>query len=663
VLHGPWWSRIGLAATGLLTPAAAQRLWRWLPGERVAEGLALHPFDGLTAYRQGNGIATTLAHDAAGRLSALKVDGVFERRLRYGAGPRIAAAEDRLPAMRRVAYEYNSLGMLRRAPAAASAAAGEVLRDSLGNIASDGRYRYRSTPAGQIERVTSLSGRPLAHYRYDALGQRVAKTVYPDGQPPRTTWYLWQQGRLVAEIAGSGPRRGAIQAQYLYLNEGAKALPLAKLETAEAEGNRSGGARLLHIHNDQRGAPVAMTDSQRRIVWRADVDAWGWATPATGNTALLNLRLPGQYYDAETGLADNHHRSYDARPASPLRGSYLSPDPLGHTDGGNPYRYAGGDPLNRIDPAGLYQVDMHYYMTFFLAIMAGVDYRSARVTALASQFVDDNALTHPLDDDSPVGSVSKNQNQLLLYHFVLNDATGKVLPAYRNGNTSAAVGLVNYSPQLKNLAGASQRASGCAHYQLLGEFLHAYADTFSHRDQANQPYDALFAGLGLGHGGALSEPDYTYDAPASSSTGVNSESQNDSPQARAWTVREARTLQAEHAMFDVLRQNATGTTSRSWTEIEPVLVAFNATQEDEQNTGKKLEQKLRLLQDALNDPGVGMKAGNGGGKERAFDLTDIEADGYKKDIAQTNRDALLKNLKEADFPGVCLPGGTLCKPF
>ncbi len=63
----------------------------------------------------------------------------------------------------------------------------------------------------------------------------------------------------------------------------------------------------------------------------------------------LNLRLPGQYADAETGLHYNLNRYYD-----PERGQYLSPDPLanetGYPDGPNPYAYVRYNPLRYVDP-------------------------------------------------------------------------------------------------------------------------------------------------------------------------------------------------------------------------------------------------------------------------------------------------------------------------
>ena len=68
---------------------------------------------------------------------------------------------------------------------------------------------------------------------------------------------------------------------------------------------------------------------------------------AITGTASLNARFPGQWFQSETGLHYNWHRSYD-----PTLGRYTQPDPLGFVDGPSVYAYAGGSPLRRVDLDG-----------------------------------------------------------------------------------------------------------------------------------------------------------------------------------------------------------------------------------------------------------------------------------------------------------------------
>ena len=68
-------------------------------------------------------------------------------------------------------------------------------------------------------------------------------------------------------------------------------------------------------------------------------------------TLSYNLRLPGQYYDSETGLSYNYHRDYD-----PATGRYVESDPVGLRGGINTYAYVENDPINGIDPFGRYKV-------------------------------------------------------------------------------------------------------------------------------------------------------------------------------------------------------------------------------------------------------------------------------------------------------------------
>ena len=74
-------------------------------------------------------------------------------------------------------------------------------------------------------------------------------------------------------------------------------------------------------HNDHLATPQKMTDSSGAVVWSADYKPFGEAT-VTVSTITNNLRFPGQYYDAETGLNYNYFRDYN-----PALGRYVEGDP------------------------------------------------------------------------------------------------------------------------------------------------------------------------------------------------------------------------------------------------------------------------------------------------------------------------------------------------
>jgi RHS repeat-associated protein len=70
--------------------------------------------------------------------------------------------------------------------------------------------------------------------------------------------------------------------------------------------------------------------------------------PAGLGSLTFNLRHPGQFADAESGLFYNYFRDYDS-----TSGRYVQSDPLGLAGGINTYLYAGASPLMYSDPDGL----------------------------------------------------------------------------------------------------------------------------------------------------------------------------------------------------------------------------------------------------------------------------------------------------------------------
>lgn len=111
------------------------------------------------------------------------------------------------------------------------------------------------------------------------------------------------------------------------------------------------------IHADHLNTPQVLTDDTQDTVWQA-YTPFGEATITT-EVVANNLRFPGQYYDAETGLHYNYFRTYD-----PSIGRYITSDPIGLDGGISTYAYVGGNPLFWIDPKGLYSLKTalnHYF--------------------------------------------------------------------------------------------------------------------------------------------------------------------------------------------------------------------------------------------------------------------------------------------------------------
>ena len=179
----------------------------------------------------------------------------------------------------------------------------------------------------ELAKVSLPSGATVAEYAYNALGQRVQKTV----APADTKGFLYDfEGNLLCETDSAG----AITREYIH--------------RGSARTGFIAGENLYYFHNDTTGNPVLVTDSTKTVVREGIYEPFGKVTVNSHSTIENNLRFQGRYFDAETGFHYNHHRYYD-----PRTGTYNTPDPIGLAGGINLYVYAGNHPVNNSDPIGL----------------------------------------------------------------------------------------------------------------------------------------------------------------------------------------------------------------------------------------------------------------------------------------------------------------------
>jgi RHS repeat-associated protein len=200
--------------------------------------------------------------------------------------------------------------------------------DDEGRVISKGASGYSQTygwnDLGQLIWVKT-NGDSVA-FGYDAAGRRVRK--YHAGT---VTGYLWDGDNLLMELDGGGNR----VLQYTY--EPGVDRPYS----VKAGGNT------YYYQLDQTGSVIGVWNTSNSKVDSYTYDPFGYTVASSGSFAQP-LRWKGREFDAETGLYYMRARYYD-----PTVGRFISEDPIGIAAGVNPYTFADGDPVNRVDPTGM----------------------------------------------------------------------------------------------------------------------------------------------------------------------------------------------------------------------------------------------------------------------------------------------------------------------
>jgi RHS repeat-associated protein len=344
----------------------------------LASGINYLPFGRITGFTYGSGFPLDQNYDLQYRLRSIEVGPVLDREYTPDPNGNITNITDKFgPAQSRnfsydpldrlvyadggyatVEYQYDPVGNRRSQTngkrvdyhykAGTNQLTGILVQgepaialgyDQNGNTDSENGTTFSYDPLGRLAAVWE-EGKKLAEYGYDGNGQRVKKVT----QEGTRIFHYDLQGHLIAE----SNENGEIQAEYIYLGNQLLAMILP-------------GEKVYYFHNDHLGTPQVLTDQAGGVVWKADYRPFG-EIQVLVEQVENPFRFPGQYYDKETGLHYNYHRYY-----YPGIGRYVQPDPIGLRGGMNPYVYVRNNPVNFIDPKGLWI--WHVLWEFVIALV------------------------------------------------------------------------------------------------------------------------------------------------------------------------------------------------------------------------------------------------------------------------------------------------------
>jgi RHS repeat-associated protein len=270
-----------------------------------------------------------------------------------------------------------------------------VSYDASGNQLSWGGWSYSYDPTNQLSTVTGTGVNRT--YLYTVSGERVSERDNLAGTT--TVWIRDLDGRILRELKKTGSSWSWVRDTIW--RDGSL---LAAVDSSTTK----------HFHLDHLGSPRLITGSGG--VKLADHAYFPFGVEASGTSDGERMRFTGHERDDSTGLDYMHLRYYN-----PGISRFLSVDAMGGElkcpQSWNGYSYVRNNPMGKVDPNGLYGIDVHRYLTTYLALASGqLSSSEAERIGLGDQGVDDNTPANPFKPNDFRLHFMSNQEAVALFN-------------------------------------------------------------------------------------------------------------------------------------------------------------------------------------------------------------------------------------------------------